>query len=286
MEWRRDMVIQEVVAVVRDLIVQGDRAFVERHGEQGLSSAQAIHSLLADRLGGELAGRLSLGALWRDFEAEPDSTAPSVVGALEALVEADPSLAQELEVLFSEYEVAVSTPSPADSAVSRVEVAGTEGLNTEPLEGVPVVEREADRGHGAYLYGNVQSSNAALDNGQPLEHVPPDRVTELGQLDTAGTVPVPALDDLYEIVAAYPDLEIGERERIQRDLEALLKELEERSAADEQVLVGYLRRIGETEPDVLDAVLERIEADTARLGLPAALAVREMRAWLEGTRTR
>jgi hypothetical protein len=44
-----------------------------------------------------------------------------------------------------------------------------------------------------------------------------------------------------------------------------------------------LGEIGRIEPDVLSAVLDRIEADAAKLGLPASLAAREMGAWLAGT---
>jgi hypothetical protein len=275
------MAIEEAVAVVRDLIAEGDSAFAERHGEEGLSSAQAMRSLLEDRLRGGLAGRLSRGALWRDFAAEPEENAASVVGALEALVEADTSLAQEIEVLFSEYEIAVGPPT-ADAAPSRVEVGESGALSMQTVEEVPAVDREADRGTGEYMYGNVQSSSVSLEDEEPLDHVPPDRVTELNELDTEGTVPGPALNDFFAVVEAYPDLAPEERAQIEHDVEAVLRELDEQSAADRQALTVHLRRIGKTAPDVLDAMLERMEADRARLGIPASMAAREMRAWLEG----
>jgi hypothetical protein len=187
-------------------------------------------------------------------------------------------------VLLSEYEIAIGPPAN-DSGSSRVEVPDTEALGTRPVEEVPVVEREPDRGQGEYMYGNVRSSRVMLEDEQPLEHVQPDRVTELAELDTEGTVPGPPLNDMYAMIEAYPDLDPEERAQIESDLEAVLNELEGHSAADEQALSVYLRRIGETEPDVLDAILERIEADTAKLGLPAAMAAREVRAWLEGRRS-
>jgi hypothetical protein len=201
---------------------------------------------------------------------------------LEALVEADTSLAQELEVLLSEYELAVGPPA-RDAAGSRIEVPETEALSAKPVEEVPVVDHEADRGRGEYMYGNVRSSRVALGDEQPLEHVPPERVTELDQLDTEGTVPAPALEDMYAIVEAYPDLGPDDWAQIDRDIEAVLRELDDRSAADKDVLTRHLSRIGETAPDILDAILVRLEADTARFGLPVALAAREMRAWLAGT---
>lgn len=271
MEWPGRTALEQAVAAVSELITQGADSSSQRHGETGMSSVQAMRSLLADQLG----ERPSYEALWRGFEADPNGMAADMLGTLEALVEGNPSLAQELAVLLAEYEIAIGPPPSAGSGLREAKVPETEE--------VPVTGQEPDIGDGEYLYGNVQPGTVTLEEEGLLDRLSPEQVTELRQLDTEGAVLSPALDDLHEIVNANPDLAPDEKEHLDQELQAVLDELSEQSAADTRRLVDHLGEIGRIEPDVLSAVLDRTEADAAKLGLPASLAAREMRAWLAGT---
>jgi hypothetical protein len=217
-----------------------------------------------------------------DFEAEPDDTADDLLGLLEALEEGDTSLAQELGVLLGEYETAIAPPSPEDDSLEEADETDTEALYEEPIEEVPVTHEEPDVGEGEYLYGNVVPGTVVLEEEEPLDEIAPEEVIQLDELDSEGVVSAPALEDLQEVVEAYPDLEPDERQRLGRELDEALDELSEESAADVERLVSHLTEIGRIERDVLSVILDRIEEDAAALGLPAMLAAREMRAWLAG----
>jgi hypothetical protein len=272
------MELEQAVEAISELITEGESSFSERYGESALSTVQAMRSLLAERLGGDL----SYGALWRDFEAEPDDTADDLLGLLEALEEGDTSLAQELGVLLGEYETAIAPPSPEDDSLEEADETDTEALYEEPIEEVPVTHEEPDVGEGEYLYGNVVPGTVVLEEEEPLDEIAPEEVIQLDELDSEGVVSAPALEDLQEVVEAYPDLEPDERQRLGRELDEALDELSEESAADVERLVSHLTEIGRIERDVLSVILDRIEEDAAALGLPAMLAAREMRAWLAG----
>jgi hypothetical protein len=276
------MGLEQAVEAISELIADGESHFVERHGESALSAVQAMRSLLAERFGGD---ELSYGALWRDFEADPEGASDEMLGTLEALEEGDPSVAQELAVLLGEYETAIGPPPSEGSSLEEAEVTEDEALYGAPIEEVPVPDQDPDIGDGEYLYGNVVPGTVVLEEEEPLDEVAPDQVTELNQLASEGVVPAPALDDLQQVVDAYPDLEPSERQRLEHELDEVLDELSEESAADVERLVSHLSEIGRIEPDLLSAILERIEADAPDVGLPAALAARQMRAWLDGAQS-
>jgi hypothetical protein len=273
------MELEQAVEAISELITEGESSFAERHGEAALSTAQAMRSLLAERLGGD---ELSYGALWSDFEADPEGTAEDVLGLLEALEEGDTSLAQELGVLLSEYEATIGPPLSEDEGLEEDEEADDEALYEESIEEVPVTEQEPDVGDGEYLYGNVVPGTVELEEEEPLDEMVPEEVTELNELDVEGVVAAPALDDLHEVIEAYPGLAPDDLQRLERELDEVMDELSEESAADVERLVRHLSEIGRIEPDLLSAILDRIEEDAPDLGLPAALAARQMRAWLDG----
>jgi hypothetical protein len=276
------MELEQAVEAISELITEGESSFAERYGDSALSAAQAMRSLLAERLGGD---ELSYGTLWSDFEADSQGTVDEVLGLLEALEEGDASLAQELGVLLGEYEAAIGPPPSDGDSLDEDEATDDETLYEEPIEEGLVGDEEPDVGDGEYLYGNVMPGSVVLEEEEPLDEMAPDKVTQLNQLDSEGVVLAPALDDLQEVVEAYPDLDLGERQRVERELDEVLDELSGESAADVERLVSHLSEIGRIEPDLLSVILDRIEEDVPDLGLPAALAARQMRAWLDGAQS-
>jgi len=276
------MELEQAVEAISALITEGEGSFVERHGDSALSTAQAMRSLLAERLGSD---ELSYGTLWNDFEADPEGTTDEVLGLLEALEEGDASLAQELGVLLGEYETAIGPPPSDGDSLDEDEATDDEALYEGPIDEVPVADEEPDIGDGEYLYGNVVPGTVVLEEEEPLDEMAPDEVTQLNQLDLEGVVLAPALDDLQEVVEAYPDLGPEERQRAEHELDEVLDELSEESAADVERLVSHLSEIGRIEPDLLSVILDRVEEDVPDLGLPAALAARRMRAWIDGAQS-
>lgn len=166
-----------------------------------------------------------------------------------------------------------------ESALSTVQAMRS--LIAERLGSDELSYRDLDIGDGDYLYGNVVPGTVVLEGEELLDQVFPDQATQLSELGTEGVVPAPTLDDLQEVVEAYPDLEPAGRQRLESEVHEVLDELSEESAVDVERLVTHLGEIGRIEPDLVSAILERIEADAPALGLPVALAARQMRAWLD-----
>jgi hypothetical protein len=93
------MIIQEVVSILGDLVQDDGATLGERYGPRALAVAQSLRSLLAVRLQEESP----YTSLWEQFEAESQAVTAELTGSLEALVEADPALAERLNAFVEEY---------------------------------------------------------------------------------------------------------------------------------------------------------------------------------------
>jgi hypothetical protein len=260
--------VQEVVHIVAELIADGEAQMAQRHGPQAVSAAEGARSLLAERLRQDL----SEDALWEDFESDPRGTSAQLAGTLEALVEADPSLAQELDAFMQEFYRAVgssgvraSEPAPAselfeDRELSEAEQAG------QALE------------QGAYLYGNVEAGAVTVgERVGAAESVPAaDRRAAGVPLEPSGSTP--PFEDLHAAINAYPGIEPVDKEALQNALRGVLSQAVRGIEASEERLLYHLLTIRRLNADVLEIVLTGLAEgeDLPRALRQAMMKAREM----------
>ena len=82
------MSVRQACDILRAVVQEVERAFEKGFGSRTLSAAQDLASLLENRLCQESL----YVSIWGDFQADPEGTAPELIGALEAWVEPDPAL--------------------------------------------------------------------------------------------------------------------------------------------------------------------------------------------------
>jgi hypothetical protein len=246
------MAVQDVVRVLVVYYEDGEEAFREARGPDAAIVVRDMIDLLEDELGGQL----DYDALWAEFEAAPRETAPDLAGSLEALVEADPGLANQLEVHLEAY-----------YATGR-EVEPTQTRGTPESEASEFVPREEQRikrheveprshtdvaGEGTYLYGNVRAGDdvaveKSVDAGPDV--LAGGRELEMLSLD---------VDKLFDQLRATVDRKSALKDEVKAELRQELKELEVElmlgEDADEEQIVEHLRRVGDLDPDFLDLLL-------------------------------
>ena len=145
------MAVEDVVTILTDYYQSGEDAFEERHGGEALILVRDILDLLET----ELEEELEYDALWEGFEADPVGTAADLSGMLEALVEADPGLADQLDMMVGEYHAA---RGPSEEKIAAGEQPPMAEVPVEPEEKVSLDHRD-DAGEGTYLYGNVKNGD-------------------------------------------------------------------------------------------------------------------------------
>jgi hypothetical protein len=245
------MAVEDVVTILMEYCEDGEETFRDLHGPEAAVAVQDV----VDLLEGELAGQLEYDALWSEFESAPRETAPALSGALEAMIEADPGLGEQMELLLEEY---YSTSSPVGPAVGD-QMPESEASEFVPREAPRIEEHEAEpRGHtdaageGTYLYGNVRSGDTTVEKAVELS---PD-VLQVGREEEMLEFDI---DELFEqlrvTVGREPALSDETRERLVETLEGLEAELALGEDADEERVVEHLRRVGRLDPDFLDLLL-------------------------------
>jgi hypothetical protein len=250
------MAVADVVTILTEYCEDGEEAFRDLHGPEAVIAVRDLIDLLQRELGGQL----EYGTLWDAFEAAPRETAPDLTGALEAIVEADPGLGEQLEVLLAAYyatgqrggaTVAARLPQSAESEFLPREEARIEDHEVEPRSHADVA------GEGTYLYGNVRAGDeitvdTALEMGPDVLAV--HRELEMLSFD---------VDELFEQLRATVERESALSDQVKGELRAELEELQVEimlgEEADEERMVHHLRRIGDLDPDVLELLLTGLQ---------------------------
>jgi hypothetical protein len=116
------MAVRQVVRIVRDYVQDNGVLLEQRYGPRAVTVAQDIKSLLAACLRDGSAYE----SLWSRFEVEPQTATGELIGALEALIEADPALVKRLNGFIEEFHRAIAQvgerlvgPRPVESPVGR-----------------------------------------------------------------------------------------------------------------------------------------------------------------------
>lgn len=146
------MAVNEVVRVMRDYIEDDGARLEQTYGPEAVLAVADMKDLLATRLTEESA----YGVLWERFEADPRAVSVELVGALEALTEADPGLAKRLNGFMEAFhrveagdKIETFAPMPDKSPVG-----GGVPDTTDTSQDEEIVREE-----GTYLYGDVPTSD-------------------------------------------------------------------------------------------------------------------------------
>jgi hypothetical protein len=241
--------IEDVVAILRELVEDGEAQMARSHGDRALDIAQAMRSAVVTHLERETP----YGEVWQYFEEDPADGEDELAGALEATVEADTALAQTLDQFMEEYYQLIGPPEArlpeGDRSEDEFSVSGEEeGLPVEPSEAE--IERET-----TYLYEEVEAGSRSIgrqvdeDEEEDTERAP---ISAFGpDADTAEGV----FKEFYAAVDAYPELALELRMELKDLLEAIEIESARGRDASAERIGWQLEKIRGIAPDLLELIL-------------------------------
>lgn len=257
------MAVSDLVTILVEYDQSGEERFADLYGEEGLSAVQDIRDLLQE----EFQEQTGLGSLWEDFEADPQASAEELSGAVEAVIEADPGLGQELDQLFGEFKAA--------SRTWKEELKPGEGPPRTFSPHLPGQEAQEEPDPGDYRQGQVYEEKGAFRYGNQ----PPGEITIEGELpqvplsidgDPRAEVELffnqlrTTLDEKFDL----PEERLEELEDI---LGAMKAEFHREEGAREQRLKQHIERISDLKPSLipyLEGWLENLIPDEASPDLP------------------
>jgi hypothetical protein len=246
------MVIEDIVNVLTECYARGEGPFEEDYGPGALIAMQDIAGLLKT----ELESQTNHGALWEAFEADPRGMAPDLSGALEALIEADPGLADKLDALGEEFRASLRSPQ-SRAALPGEQVTGTPPLAVrrespvEPKE-TESLDHRSNAGEGTYLYGNVKGGDVTVGE---MEGTPPEALPVRDAVGMLSFDVKELFTQLIITVEAHSEFSPELRAALRDELEALEAEIALGERADELRIVQHLRTIGQLDRGLLEVVL-------------------------------
>jgi hypothetical protein len=95
---------REIVKLMTELVPDGGAALERRDGLHALAVAQEMEGALMSAM----ERKLGYVLLWEQFLTTPDEVALALTGVVQALMEADPVLAEWLEAALARYEQAAA----------------------------------------------------------------------------------------------------------------------------------------------------------------------------------
>jgi hypothetical protein len=241
--------LEDVVAILRELVEGGDAQMARSHGDRALDVAEAMRTALVTHLERETP----YGEVWDHFEEDPADGEDELIGALEATVEADTALTQMLDEFMKEYYQLIGPPEARLPESERGEDEfSLSGEEDELSVELPEVETERET---TYLYDEVEAGSASIggqvdeDEEEDTERVP---ISSFGpDADTARGI----FKELYAAVDAYPELGLD----LRMELKGVLEGIENESARGRQASVErfgrQLGRIREIAPALLELFL-------------------------------
>ena len=245
------MVVEDVVIILVDYCQQGKEEFADSYGPEARSAVEDLLTLVEE----ELQDQLDFDSLWQNFVDDPQGLSGELAGTLEAVIEADPGLAEEMARLLGEVQSVdgrweeelqpgkippgeVPPGVPAEEPVSRPE--------REPL-----APSRDFKEKGTYLYANRPHGGITVSAvlGQGARALQKEYSAEVQLL----------FEQLRTTLDERFDLEPGEREHLSRTLNRLQVEFEKGPEAEEERIVRALRTIRRVEPRLLDELLDWLE---------------------------
>jgi hypothetical protein len=237
------MAVSDLVTILVEYQQSSRESFSELYGGEGLAAVQDIQDLLRE----ELQEQTGLGALWADFEDDPAGMAEELSGQVEALIEADPGLGQELNQLLGEFKA-------ADRSWKEEREAG-EGLPKAFSPHLPGQQALEEPDPEDSRQGQVYEEKGAFRYGNQ----PPGEVTITGKLPT---VPMSLDGDPQAEVELFFDqlrttldekfeLSQERKEELNQIFGAMEAEFHREEGAREQRLQEHIEQISELKPSLV-----------------------------------
>ena len=257
------MAVSDLVTILMEYDRSGEERFADLYGGEGLSAVQDIRDLLQE----EFQEQTGFGSLWEDYEADPQGSAEELSGAVEAVIEADPGLGQELDQLFGEFKAA--------SRSWKEELEPGEGTPREFSPHLPGQEAQEEPDPGDNRQGQVYEEKGTFRYGNQ----PPGETTIEGKLpkfpmsidgDPRAEVEL-FFDQLRTTLDEKFDLPQERQEELEEILGAMKAEFHREEGAREQRLKEHIERISDLKPSLipyLEDWLENITPEEETPNLP------------------
>jgi hypothetical protein len=263
--------VEDVVAILRELVEDGDAAMARSHGDRALDIAQAMRTALVTHLERETP----YGEVWDAFETNPADGEDELAGALEAAVEADAALAQTLDQFMEEYYQLIGPPEARLPESERREegfsVSGEEDqLPIEPSE--LEIERET-----AYLYDEVEAGSESI--GRQIDEDEEDDAERapISSFGPDADAAIGIFKELYAAVDAYPGLGPELRRHLKNALEPIESESARGQEASVEKIGRQLKEIREAAPDLFKLFLPVLTDPGANLNRAVREAAGKLR---------
>ncbi|MGC9347690.1 MAG: hypothetical protein ACP5JG_06100 [Anaerolineae bacterium] len=278
------MAVQEIARLLRIRAEEEREGLRRRYGADAAAVAEDISDLLAIRLQEESPN----SALWEDFQRAPRDRLAELIGALEAIVEADPALARRMDAFLNEFHEAMQTSAAQEAGETErvVEAAPPEGAPNLPKPGTPAarepyypdtatqLDHESVAGDGTYLYGNVKGGQQEVGRSIGVDTFDFGERVRAVQLKNLSGVPT-FFDELFSTFEEISDLPLNRKLEIQAALQELKEEIRRDEEADQERITQRLLMLRDKAPDVAEAVMQALEA--IEMAPPVATAVKEAR---------
>jgi DNA-binding transcriptional regulator YbjK len=226
------MQAKEHNAVAQDIIdVVGAVVEDKAQGQTALAIKETVATRLADNP--------AYAPLWVQFQADPQTNRPALVGILQVILHGDQALADRLEALLARY--------------------------AQRQEATPTIKAE-----GAYFAGQVQVNHGDVVGRDQTKTI----YNAGGDPETLAN----AFAALYQQVAQKPDLAPQEKADVQAELQEVEQELQKGEQADETFIQRRLRNVKRMAPDILDVVLTTFANPVLGMGMVAKKVAEKMKA--------
>ncbi|HZW02333.1 MAG TPA: hypothetical protein VFF68_00275 [Anaerolineaceae bacterium] len=164
------MDLEEIVNIISLYFRDGGETVERRYGPEARDLIEDMNELLEEQLSAEAP----FAALWRDYTAAPEENEAELIGALEVIQEANPTVAERLDAFFDAFEFSAET-GEAPVGDDLDEYQRDTGREQRSLDQVPVtgIEAGVEERQGAVdrLAGDDQDdpAEAARDSEIPMD---------------------------------------------------------------------------------------------------------------------
>jgi len=255
------MAVEDLVTILVDYHQSEEERFATLYGAQALTAAQDMEELLER----ELRDQTGFSALWEDFQDDPPGTAEELTGILEAIIEADPGLGQNLDQLLGEFQTASREWAEEVEPGQGTPEAFSPGLPDQraPEEPDPAQHRQGQeyQDKGAFRYGNQPPGEVSVEGRLARTPTP-------GEGEPRAEVEL-LFSQLRRTVEVRFDLNPAAREELDEIIKAMEAEFLREENPRRDRLRAYIEQICDLKPSLvpyLEDWLNDLENEEGRGG--------------------
>lgn len=208
-------------------------------------------------------------AVWDEFAQSPEDNSASLVGILEALFEAQPSVRERVNGFMREITAVETKESDNLSLESTIRSelnSETTGLSASAGEITDTQDsNNIEKNPPTYLYGNERAGFEASPQA-PISQA--FLVGENAQIvyNPAARVQFPGLfDHLSKLVETSKDLNLRDKRKLQKNLKIIRLQLTGKQAYEEKDVTQSINAIWEISPSLAGALIESLQSDLEAL---------------------